>query len=545
MSVRRVLVACALFAVSLGAHALETHTMDQDGDYRVTLSELLRMIQFYNSDGFHCELGTEDNYALGPGDQSCAPHDLDYNPQDWHISLTELLRGIQLYNGGGYFVCPEGEDGFCWRPYRGQANPEYPNVFLLVLDTLRADRIGRTRDGALIMPYLTSLVESSKHYVNASSPSAWTEPSMSSIFTSRYPEHYVLDVAEGPGGQSTSFDLTEEDETLAEWLARYGFSNWGVQANAFIELTDILGQGFVEGQYDFMNGGTAMMMTDAALARIDQLKAVNAQKKPFFFYMQYMDAHGPYTPVIDFPYPFDPEPTLTGTDAVNLNYSFWGNYFRDLLLAYFGAEERQYEDLTPTGVSVLQARYDRDCYYMDSHLERLMTTFLEEFPDTVVIITADHGDSMIDRGQIIGHGHSVYEEQIHVPLAIKLPGGAPEIITRPVSNMSIIPTLARILGISPEPQWEGTDLIYAESSNAPEAPMFAFTRSTMFGQRIEAKATIEGDLKLVDDTHFGPAKLFNLANDPGELNDLAATQPQDLARLQGYRDAHDTAVGLK
>jgi len=73
------------------------------------------VIQFYNSDGFHCDAGTEDGYAPGPGDQSCAPHSSDYFPRNWRIELTELLRLIQFFNIGGYRDCPvEGtEDGFC------------------------------------------------------------------------------------------------------------------------------------------------------------------------------------------------------------------------------------------------------------------------------------------------------------------------------------------------------------------------------------------------------------------------------------------------
>ncbi len=91
------------------------HTADPDKDNRISLSELLRLIQFFNSDGFHCMAGTEDGYAPGPGDQTCAPHDSDYNSQDWRISLSELLRLIQFFNSGGYHYCPgeNTEDGFC------------------------------------------------------------------------------------------------------------------------------------------------------------------------------------------------------------------------------------------------------------------------------------------------------------------------------------------------------------------------------------------------------------------------------------------------
>ncbi|HPO16088.1 MAG TPA: PhoPQ-activated protein PqaA family protein [Candidatus Hydrogenedentes bacterium] len=89
------------------------HSADQNGDHQISLSELLRIIQFYNSDGYHCETGTEDGYAPGPGSQTCTPHDSDYNPQDWTVDLSELLRIIQFYNSGGYHACEGSEDGFC------------------------------------------------------------------------------------------------------------------------------------------------------------------------------------------------------------------------------------------------------------------------------------------------------------------------------------------------------------------------------------------------------------------------------------------------
>jgi len=93
------------------------HSADTDGDNYISLSELLRLVQFYNSPGYHCceTECTEDGYLPGAGDASCAPHDADYAPQDWQIGLAELLRIIQFFNSGGYSYCPEQatEDGFC------------------------------------------------------------------------------------------------------------------------------------------------------------------------------------------------------------------------------------------------------------------------------------------------------------------------------------------------------------------------------------------------------------------------------------------------
>ncbi len=90
------------------------HSADQNQDSRISVSELLRVIQFYNSSAFGCQSGTEDGYALDTAQQDCTPHDSDYNPQDWKVNLSELLRLIQFFNMANYQQCEEtSEDGFC------------------------------------------------------------------------------------------------------------------------------------------------------------------------------------------------------------------------------------------------------------------------------------------------------------------------------------------------------------------------------------------------------------------------------------------------
>ncbi len=90
------------------------HSADLDQNWVLSLSELLRMIQLFNSGEFHCEAGTEDGFAVGNGTHACTPHKGDYNPNDWAVSLSELLRMVQFFNssGGAYHVAADTEDGF-------------------------------------------------------------------------------------------------------------------------------------------------------------------------------------------------------------------------------------------------------------------------------------------------------------------------------------------------------------------------------------------------------------------------------------------------
>jgi len=97
--------------------AAAAHSADRDRRGAIDLSDLLRVIQLFNSSEFSCAPGgqSEDGYQVGDGPRDCAPHDADYNAQDWRINLSELLRVVQFFNAGGYFQCLEvlTEDGFC------------------------------------------------------------------------------------------------------------------------------------------------------------------------------------------------------------------------------------------------------------------------------------------------------------------------------------------------------------------------------------------------------------------------------------------------
>jgi hypothetical protein len=108
------------------------HSADTDADHRISLNELMRVVQLFNAGAYSCAdppQSTEDGYLPGTGDESCAPHNSDYAPQDWSIGLSELLRLIQLFNAGVYMADAEGEDGFIIDEY--STPPIYPLIGLM------------------------------------------------------------------------------------------------------------------------------------------------------------------------------------------------------------------------------------------------------------------------------------------------------------------------------------------------------------------------------------------------------------------------------
>ncbi|HPO15448.1 MAG TPA: hypothetical protein PLI09_18545 [Candidatus Hydrogenedentes bacterium] len=88
------------------------HDVDRNRDWIIGLSELLRLIQFYNSGGIHCNAGSEDGYAPGAGEQTCEVYGADYNPQDWSIGLEELLRLVQFFTSACYHPDAGTDDGY-------------------------------------------------------------------------------------------------------------------------------------------------------------------------------------------------------------------------------------------------------------------------------------------------------------------------------------------------------------------------------------------------------------------------------------------------
>ncbi|GEM_PF-2371375 len=130
-SILAIAVCCCFLTIGYDFASGNTyHSADYNPrDYNISISELLRVIQFHNTGDFHCDSNEADGYAVGPGDNACSPHDSDYNPQDWKITLNELLRLIQFYNFRGYHIDAAAKDGFAPRPGDGTPDPDISIIY--------------------------------------------------------------------------------------------------------------------------------------------------------------------------------------------------------------------------------------------------------------------------------------------------------------------------------------------------------------------------------------------------------------------------------
>lgn len=409
-----------------------------------------------------------------------------------------------------------------------------PNIVLIVLDALRADRVEAERDGTPVMPRLRAFAETSRYFTRAYAQSTWTKPSMASLFTSTYPDvHNVLfgtpmNLVEGQ--RTTADRLPEECETLAETLQAAGYRTIGVQTNGNMTRALGMAQGFdvyLERAYPAWR---AKDVTDQALEQIA------AGDGPFLLFLHYMDPHGPYDPPETHRAAFADFPAAPEDDlAVMEDYAFWYN---DQVLHDVGLKaERETPDFSPEGEAYVRALYDGDCRYADAEVGRLLDAVYARHPDTVTVVLADHGEELWDHGSI-GHGKTVYEELTRVPLVLHVPGVAPERIDSPVELVDVLPTLASVAGIAPRPGWQGRDLL-AHDGQDPERAVFTRTWSSLRETGIDLAAVVQDATKLVYDHAAQAYALYDLAADPLERAPLE--DALRLRRLAALLEAHDAA----
>ena len=360
------------------------------------------------------------------------------------------LRSRLWSRARGLAVCL-GLGGFLWQhwdmevplelepPDTGLA-PSGPSLVLIVLDTVGASHLAPYGYERVTTPRLDAFVDAhAVVYPQARSASSWTLPSHATLFTGELPSqhgayHQYMDPAELASGD---YALPPEALTLAERLQERGYRTGAVVANnAFLHRDLGLDQGF--GSYDDRPGRMvgpyaalsqllgfrldlgrvpyrrAESITRTSIAWLEE--ASSAGETPYFFFVNYMDAHGPYLP---------PPP------------------FHRLF------SEAQPLDLLRPEPEDRALQYDRELSYLDAHLGGLLDWLKDSpaFEDTLVVITSDHGEGFGEHGWW-GHNMALYDEEIRVPLYWKPVGeGVVLPATTPVSGVALHEALLRALDL--------------------------------------------------------------------------------------------------
>jgi arylsulfatase A-like enzyme len=408
-----------------------------------------------------------------------------------------------------------------------------PSLLVLLVDALRRDHLGCYGATPSPSPTLDALAARGLVFEDAVSQSSWTLPSVASLLTGLLPpSHGVAGEArearaegEAAAGTDPSF-LPDPLLTLAELAQAVGVSTIGVSASPIISRSTNMSQGF-ERFVELRRKGSGALWTRAADVNDAFLAWLRPNRRHrFVAYLHYMDVHHPYQP----PPPFRPAtpPGVTGAVAEG-NVSVLAK-----ALNAGGAP------LSAPEVEHLGRLYDAGIAYWDAELARLLAALadLGVLDGTVIVVTADHGEAFQEHGRL-AHGVTLYDELLRVPLVIAGPGVGRGRARRQAQGVDLLPTMARLLGLSTLPDVSGQDLLARRETR----PAFAATRWGLLpdGRWDALVALRTASWKLIYAPGSGHTELFDLVHDPGERRNLAGRAPEEHAMTDLLRRVQDTA----
>lgn len=434
----------------------------------------------------------------------------------------------------------------------GPEEPPARHVLLITLDTTRADSLGCYGSARNETPALDALAAEGVRFRDCTSAAATTLSSHTSLFTGTYPNRH--------GVVRNGFVVDESNVMLAETLREAGF--WCaafIGSSALVERSG-LSQGFhvYDDAFDVAAeaGGPdqdqriAATVTDAVLSHVDEVLARDGGgEQNLFLFAHYFDPHAPYAPPADI--------------SAELGASMPVADFDDIEAAVRAQQKRvlgqdlgQQQVITrglpkplaqpfpsyPTARDSELARlYTAEVTYTDREVGRLLVGLRSRglLEDTLVIVTADHGETFWEHGNFWNHGLWVSQTDVHVPLLFRMPRGeaAGVEVRVPVSGVDVAPTVLDVLGL-----WEGDRKDPGVGRSLLPAILgrefgdrAVFTEATQPGPFLEKGVTAGewrgagkphavrlGPWKLVRAPYLGLTQLFRLDRDPDENVDLLA-----------------------
>lgn len=396
-----------------------------------------------------------------------------------------------------------------------------PNILMFGIDSLRSDHMSLYGYDRLTTPHIDKYIdEGGIVFENMFSPSIPTTPGYASMLTGL--DCFGTDcVALRHKG-----DLIDSIETLPEVLRKHGYTSTciGFNGNAGSRGFD----NYIS--YGDWEPNKAANLNDQAIPELDRLAK---QDKPWLMFMRHMDPHSPYYA----PKPFDR--LFYADDEFDPNnkslkpvYEF--KPFRDYFLSWFpeGCTDAEY----------IIAQYDGSVAYMDACinqiLERLRALGVED--DTIVVFTSDHGETLYDHDCYFDH-HSIYDNVLTVPFAFRY-SGFPYCgrISDICQIKDVMPTILSLCGIDSGIEFDGRDMTKAVTGEGvKQESEFYITEATWM--RKHGWRTPEWKLMvaLEPDFHFKPEiELYNLIDDPQELNNIADKEPEVVEFLKARMEAH-------
>lgn len=394
-------------------------------------------------------------------------------------------------------------------PPRIEARPRRdprPDILLLTIDTVRADHTslnGYERDTT---PTLRALAARGTNFERAYATASWTLPSIASVLTGILPSQHGIEHAHiADDGGVVQETLSPELPSLPWSLRAAGYRTYGITATAHFDASIGWGHGFDD--YECLGFVERDVVQAAVATRLPELRASDT---PYFLWIHIIDPHIPYTPV---------EPQFTewwpATRARHPSL--------DVATAGFGIATAVLRENIPPREALAYsfAAWDSEIRAADDYLARL----LAELDDghLAVVVTADHGEEFNEHHGM-GHGTTLFEEVVRVPLVIALPDQTPSVAAHLVSLMDVLPTLLEVAQ-APLPEGLGgrslMPIVRAED--------FPATRDIVMetGGPAIVRGIFDGRYKYAERIQPQPVEgLFDLERDPDEQTLILADHPE-------------------
>jgi arylsulfatase A-like enzyme len=466
----------------------------------------------------------------------------------------------------------------------GPSRPEIKHVILLTIDTLRADALPFHGSTRIASPNLTGLCRQGICFGQAQAPSPWTRPSITSLLTGLHPSvHATVERA-----IETETVLPESTRTLAECMRGAGYRTAGIGYNPFLAYSPNTRRGFQDYWFyptvvqksdgnlavctgkksrPFLAGrrlGDAEIAADehnstAVLTRLAEHWLERHGREKFFLWLHYYDPHNPYTPTREYGANIPDKVAPTRDDAfaawVIRTNSAIEEYLR-AERAWLRGEQTDESEMVRRGLlpvllqhkETIRALYESEITRVDEAVGRVLDKVksLGIYDETLIVFTSDHGEEFGDHGRF-EHGHTLYQELLHVPLVIKPPGRVrAKRVEQRVAIESVYATILELCSIarssgprvapSLAPHWASTGPESPAPDPAPDPDLVA--NSLLYGE--PATAVIFGTKKYIRRTKSDKEELYDLAGDPGERESLASREPGAVEKARRVLKAHAT-----
>jgi arylsulfatase A-like enzyme len=396
------------------------------------------------------------------------------------------------------------------RSQPAQPAQRFPNVLIVTVDTLRADRLSAYGYRRPTTPNLDRLLAQGVRFTQARTVEPLTNPSLCSMFTSLYPHEH--------GATRNGLRLRPDALSAARVLGRRGYRTAAFVGNWTLR-NGISGLGDHFQSYDevftrkrwlglFKGEATAEDLTDAALAWLGGHQ--EDSRKPFLLWVHYVEPHAPYR--------------LQEEQAGRLGIA------------------------TDSDVS-RQDRYDTEVAFADRQIGRLLAEFQRDpelAANTLIVFAADHGESLGEHSYW-GHGRNLYEPTLRIPLGLVWPGRIrPGVIEAPALNMDVAPTVLGLAGLPVPAAFHGYDWspVLLRNAEPPRERIMWFQahKGAVLSAQEAGSARRKGLLEVAVLTGWrkemyrvaeGRRWIFDLLRDPGETRSL---DPREASSSAGLRD---------